>query len=183
MANPILQVQAAHNVGTLIRQAMTVDGQVIARVHDWWIIAPGIETSLPQFTTIKDTDFVSANTPFIHGYCVGIADVPRQHEASNLKFVDAFTLNVWGLYEWKLGTDQKNSEHVFATHLKALQDKLSLSPRLQVDGNFYGGLEGIRKHNQLNFGSIKPLSFGSKKVFLAEGTLEVEAIVQLTSTT
>jgi len=182
LPNPIIQVQAAHNVGTLIRQAMTVDNQVIARVHDWWIIAPGIETTLPQFKTTHDSTFVDAGTPFIHGYCVGINDVPREHEASNLKFVDRFTLNVWGLYEYKLGTDQKNSEHVFVSNLKAIQDKLSRAPKLQTDGNFYGGMDGIRGHHELNFSKITPLSFPKGKVFLAEGTIEIEAIVQLTST-
>lgn len=160
---------------------MTVNGVLIPRVHSWWIIAPGIETSLPQFTTTRETDFVPAGTPFIHGYCVGIGDLPRNHEASELKFKDPFTLNVWGLYEWKLGNDEKNAEHVFVGHLAAIQNKLSRAPRLQTDGNFYGGMDGISSHSQLTFDTLDPLGFGAKKVFLARGSITVDAIVQLTN--
>lgn len=179
MAN-IVQIQAAKNIGTLIRQALPK-----ARVHDWWIIAPGIETSLPQFTTIKEDALVTLGTPFVHGYCVGIEELPRDHRADNLNFRDSTTLNVWGLYEYQLGTSEKNAEHIFAANLVAIQDKISHAPRLQTDGNFYGeGDPAILGHQQLNWNSIEALGFNTakKKVFLARGTIVVDVVVQLTVT-
>lgn len=174
-----IQVIAAHRLGTLIRQALPK-----ARVHDWWIVAEGLEASVPQFTTIKDDEFVELGMPFVHGYCIGIEDLPRTPAGTNLTFRDATTLNVWGMYEYRLGNNQKNAEHVFATNLKAIQDKVSHAPRLQIDGNPYGeGDPDILGHHQLGFNNITSLNFNTakKKVFLARGTIVVDVIVNLTT--
>jgi len=175
-----IQVIAAHQLGTLFRQKLPK-----ARVHDWWIVASGIEANLEQFTTVREDDFDPAGTPFVHGYCIGVADLPRSQDGTNLSFRDDTTLNVLGLYEYRLGNNTKNAEHVFVSHLKALQDAVSLAPRLQTDGNPYGeGHPDILGHRQLNWNDIISQGYNKakKKVFLARGTIVVDVNVRLTVT-
>lgn len=177
MPDDIVQVVAAKNIGTLIRQVLPQ-----ARVHDWWVVATGIEPNLSLFTTIEEEEFVVKGTPFVHGYCIGIEDLPRSQSGIDLTFRDQTTLNVWGLYEYQLGNRQKNAEHVFAAHLKAIQDKISLAPRLQTDGNIYGeGDPRILGHQQLQWNNIIPQGYNQakKKVFLARGSIVVDVTTQI----
>lgn len=157
------------------------------RVYNHWILNLNIGEIAASLTVREGSE-----AGLIHGWLVGLQSVSRERPAKVGRATSAYDLRevgscrrdivrkyrIWGFYQLDTGTlgneDTTNSETLLAEELEIIADAFSNNPTLGIVNSC------MRGHTELQFGNVDVFSFGDYQANVAQGTLDVLLVHNLT---
>lgn len=132
-----------------------------------WVLGLGLGESIPYMKVPLENK--------IHGYMVSRSGVTREKAHINSQsFKDTYKYKLWGFHSFIVGNNDSNSEDTFSQEINDVQMALAESPRLTFDSEDTNLVETT----DWQIEEIDVYDFGSHKVHVAQGTLDVIVRIQ-----